>query len=274
MIKQCVFCYCDIKPEHYNTDICEHCLREPLPSGAFELLQTFYQCSDCDKMLCPFHVDQETLESNLCEECSESKHSHGMHGESIFRFTETPCYLFAENNDEDCNDYNEYNNQNGEDSEDAEDSEDGDYGDDGNNNDEDEDDDEDEDEQEDEENNGGFRDNAHEMEIDDAEDYVKYLRRPVGAREQLNAIASVCHPIQSHAFESLKQQEKTCPICLDILVSESGAMADMVHLPCHDTHIFHASCINEWLVARTEGKSSCPLCCQNVFRPSLAPPIK
>ena len=53
-------------------------------------------------------------------------------------------------------------------------------------------------------------------------------------------------------FKTIRQKKTSCSICLEKLIHNCKV------LQCN--HIFHESCINDWLVC----KSSCPLCRRNV----------
>lgn len=77
MLRQCVFCFCFLKEEHYNCEICTHCLADPLVPHAFETVVQYKQCAQCDAVLCPFHVN----ESRLCAPCEETDDDYEDEGE-------------------------------------------------------------------------------------------------------------------------------------------------------------------------------------------------
>lgn len=75
MLRQCVFCFCFLKEEHYNLEICTCCLADPLVPHAFETVVQYEQCAHCDSVLCPFHVN----DSRLCAPCQAADEEEDEH---------------------------------------------------------------------------------------------------------------------------------------------------------------------------------------------------
>jgi hypothetical protein len=88
-------------------------------------------------------------------------------------------------------------------------------------------------------------------------------RESVGQR-LVNIFQGIHHQRNGLLFENLKrvsyenEKEKLdyedCPICIESFYSSSSER--LIYLPCNRKHIFHQSCIIEWLRRELE----CPLC--------------
>ena len=76
-------------------------------------------------------------------------------------------------------------------------------------------------------------------------------------KKRRNASVQVLRSIQKIRYRSLaddiEQTEEECIICYMEYTED-----DMVtKLDCNEKHVFHASCIEEWI---RQGKNSCPVC--------------
>lgn len=211
MLTQCVFCFCNLDEQHYNSDICVHCLHEPLLSGAMETVVRFTQCTQCDQIICPFHSLPYNLDANICVECDRNcaytpyntsdndftytRHMNTMMDADSDRTSTSSDDQWAP--DDQCDDVEDVDAEHS----DVRESQD-----------------------------AYVDSNPFVMDREDDVPMMisEYEERPV-----------VMVPVQSNIVLG----EHTCCICLDSF----DACQQVVSLKCHSTHIFHLECITTWI---------------------------
>ena len=175
MLTQCVFCFCNLDERHYNSDICVHCLHEPLLSGAIENVPRFKQCTQCDQIICPFHSLPYNLDADICVVCDRN-------------FAYTPYNSNNINDDTLMDSESEASSDQFQDSEEESDAVDS--------------------------QNSFLDDNQHMMDSEDDAPIIPEQSRAVGVtRDQRNIDGepAVIVPVESHIILA----EHTCCICLD-----------------------------------------------------------
>lgn len=218
MLSQCVFCFCNLDEQHYNSDICVHCLHEPLLSGAMENVTQFKQCTQCDQIICPFHALSYNLDADICVVCDQN-------------FAYTPCnssneFMYDRNEDtlmdteSDRSSMSSSDRYEASDEESAMDSQ-----------------------------NSLVDSRQHLLESEDDDDggsrfAAAELRVNEPSRDRLNfdgatgGKTAVIVPVESNIILG----EHTCCICLESF----DVCKQVVSLKCHSTHIFHLDCISTW----------------------------
>ena len=65
--------------------------------------------------------------------------------------------------------------------------------------------------------------------------------------------------IQAFENKTINTNNTACSICLDSFTNKG---MEVVQSPCHETHLFHAPCLESWLSTRIENRtiSTCPTC--------------
>ena len=71
-----MFCFCELKRQNYNSEICTECLANPLEINAVQQLSVYNQCINCDKFLCSFHLDRKFIDVDLCPQCYYTQNSN------------------------------------------------------------------------------------------------------------------------------------------------------------------------------------------------------
>jgi hypothetical protein len=110
MRDQCVFCFCELKSQNYNSEICTECLANPLEIDAIQQLRVYSQCTNCDKFLCSFHLEHKFIDVELCPRCYYIQNSNYSFYDpeddfdDSMNFTETQIYRSYENQGADADD--------------------------------------------------------------------------------------------------------------------------------------------------------------------------
>lgn len=71
-----MFCFCELKRQNFNCEVCTECLANPLEINAIQQLSVYNQCVNCDKFLCSFHLDHKFIDVDLCPQCYYTQNSN------------------------------------------------------------------------------------------------------------------------------------------------------------------------------------------------------